>query len=214
MSVSPYFKHVTAKNEQSLLNDLTRETIFQRGLDLYYIPRINSDDGFDYLFGEDPENKFDNAILMEFYCENVSTGFDGSAAIGRFALELGDIATFLVSVTRFNEEVTSKYPEIIRPKEGDLIVFKTDPSEPMDIFEITFTEKETPFYQIGKSNVFRMETERFNYSYETMETGVDELDDDEPIESENQYQDNEPIQIESDTFVNFDESDPFSDGDY
>jgi hypothetical protein len=213
MAVSPYFKHVTAKNEQSLIDSLTRETIFQRGLDLYYIPRTNSEDGFDYLFGEDPENIFDKAILMEFYCENVSTGFDGQMAVGRFALELADIAVFLVSVTRFKEEVTSVYPDIVRPREGDLIVFKADPSEPLSIFEITFTERETPFYQIGKSNVFKMETERFNYSHETMSTDVPEIDD-TPVDMDKDLTDSEPIQQESDTFVNFDESDPFSDGEY
>lgn len=212
MAISPYFKHVTAPNEQSLIDDLTRETIFQRGLDLYYVPRTNSVDGYDYLFGEDPENIYDNAVLMEFYCENVSTGFDGSAAIGRFALELADIAVFLVSVTRFEEEVTKVYPDIIRPREGDLIVFKTDPSEPKDIFEITFTEKETPFYQIGKSNVFKMETERFNYSYETMDTEIEDVDAN-PI-NQTEYTESTEIQDESDTFMDFDESDPFSEGNY
>jgi len=213
MAISPYFQHVTAKNEQSLIDSLTRETIYQRGLLLYYIPRTNSEKGFDYLFGEDPENIFDTAVLMEFYCENVSTGFDGSIAIGRFALELDDTATFLVSVTRFKEEVTELYPEIVRPREGDLIVFKVDPSEPLSIFEITYTEKETPFYQIGKSNVFRMETERFNYSHETMATEVPEIDD-TPVDMDKDLTDGPPIQQESDTFVNFDESDPFSDGEY
>lgn len=213
MAVSPYFKHVTASNEQQLIDDLTRETIFQRGMDLFYIPRTESGAGFDYLFGEDPENIFDKAVELEFWCENVNGGWDGADTIGRFALEMPDIATFQVSKTRFIEEIQKLYPDIVRPREGDLIVFKADPSEPMDVFEITFAQKENPFYQIGKSNVFRVETERFNYSHETMQSEVPELDD-EYVPNAEDYDDSTPLQNESDTFVNFDEDDPFSDGSY
>ena len=211
--ISPYFKHVTATNEQSLINDLTKETIYQRGLDLYYIPRTEAINGFDYLFGENPENLYDTAVELEFYCENVSTGFDGSAAIGRFALEIADTATFLVSVTRFEEEVIKMYPDIKRPREGDLILFKTDPSEPVFMFEITYTEKETPFYQIGKSNVYRMETEKFNYSHETLNTGIDDIDN-RDLTVENEEDESPNIQTESDAFVDFSESDPFSEDNY
>ena len=213
MAVSPYFKHVTAKNEQSLLDALTRETVFQRGIDLYYIPRSEAEQGFDYLFGENPENIYDQAVELEFYCENVSTGFDGSMAIGRFAMELADTATFLVAKTRFEEEVGKVYPDIDHPREGDLILFKTDPSEPVFMFEITYTEKETPFYQIGKSNVWRMEAEKFNYSHETMNTGIEEIDTLD-IANENEVDDSPDIQTESDIFVDFSENDVFGDGDY
>ena len=213
MAVSPYFKHINAPNEQSLLDALTRETIFQRGLDLYYIPRSEAQAGFDYLFGENPENIYDSAVELEFYCENVSTGFDGAMAIGRFALELADTATFLVSTTRFTEAVGKVYPTIVRPREGDLILFKTDASEPMFMFEITYTEKETPFYQIGKSNVFRMEAEKFNYSHEPMNTGIEEIDT-KDFTTEDEINDAPDVQTESDALVNFDEDDPFSDEGY
>jgi hypothetical protein len=213
MSISPYFRHVTAPNEQSLINDLTEETIFQRGLDLYYIVREESNHNFDYLFGEDPENSFGGAIQLEMMLSQISTGFDGEMSTGRFLLEMGDIATFTCSVTRFQEEVTSIHPEIVRPREGDLIMFMTDPSEKRSVFEITYTEKEMPFYQIGKSNVFRMETERFSYNHEDMNTGLPEIDT-TPLDMDKELSDSTPIQTESDTFVDFSEDDPFSNGDY
>ncbi len=214
MAISPYFKHVSAKNEQKLIDDLTRETIFQRGLDLYYIPRTDSDEGFDYLFGEDPENSFDSSIELEFWCENVE-GWDGSLSIGRFALEMPETAIFQVSKTRFEEEVTRRHKDITRPREGDLLIFKTDPEEPIHVFEITYSDEENPFYQIGKPHVYRFEVERFNYSHENMETGIEELDISlSHNDAEDHYEENEPIQTESDTFLNFDEDDPFSDGEY
>jgi len=213
MAVSPYFKHVTSTNEQSLLDSLTRETIFQRGLDLLYIPRRNSEDGFDYLFGEDPENVFSEGIELEFWCENVESGYDGGDMIGRFGLEMPDRATFICSKTRFEEEIKKKYPDIIRPREGDLIVFKTSPLEPMDVFEIMLTEKETPFYQLGRSNVFRIDVERYSYSHETIDSGLEDIDNDyKPNMKE--FTDSPEIQDEADTFVNFSEKDPFSDGEY
>jgi len=209
--ISPYFRHIDAPNEQKLIDSLTRETIYQRGVNLVYIPRTEVD--MDYLFGEDPTNIYDLGIELEFYCENISTGFDGSMAIGRFALELADMATFLTSTTRFVEEVTKVYPDIKRPREGDLILFKTDDSEPTFMFEITYTEKETPFYQTGISNVFKMETEKFNYSHETLQTGIEEIDT-KDFTVEDEITDSPDIQTESDTFVNFNEDDPFSDGGY
>lgn len=213
MSISPYFQHVTASNEQKLIDDLTRETIYQRGLNLYYIPRTEAEQGFDYLFGENPENIYDNAVELEFYCLNVSTGFEGEAAIGRFALEIANTATFLTSVTRFREEVQKEYPNIKRPREGDLILFKTDPTEAVFMFEITYVEDDTPFYQIGKSNVFRMEAEKFNYSHETLNTGIDDIDT-RDLSTENEEDESPDIQTESDSFVDFNETDPFSESDY
>ena len=213
MTVSRYFKHVSAKNEQTLINNLTEETIQQRGMDLWYIPRIESDEGFDYLFGENPENIYDVAIQIEMIMENLSTGFDGADAIGRFALEVPDTATFQISRTRFESEVTTRYPNIPRPREGDLIVFIADSSESKIMFEITFTEDELPFYQIGKLNVYRMEAERFNYSHETMNTGIEDIDT-KDIATEHEIDDSTDIQDESDTFVNFDENDPFSENNY
>lgn len=213
MAVSKYFKHVSAKNEQKLIDDLTKETIFQRGLDFIYIPRVNSEDGFDYLFGEDPENIFDRGVTLEMYLLEIRDGFDGDDFVGRFGLKLDDNCVFLVSKTRFTAEVTKKYPEITRPREGDLILFKVDPSEAKTLFEIKYIEKEHPFYSIGKSTVYRIEGERFNYSHETVQTGdpaIDEVD----MGTYEHYEDNTPIQTEGDTIMDFNENDPFSDGKY
>ena len=214
MAVSPYFRHVTAENEQSLIDDLTRETIYQRGLDLYYIPR--TEDSPDYLFGEDPANVFDAAVTIEFTFPDNVEGWDSTDVIGRFGLEMPDRAVFQVSKSRFEEEMTKPYPHITRPREGDLIVFVPDVEngEPMDVFEITFVQKENPFYQIGRSNVFQIEAERFNYSHETVQSGVEDIDTDFVPNVDDGLDDSSDLQTESDTFVNFDEDDPFSDGSY
>ena len=154
MAVSKYFKHVSAKNEQKLIDDLTKETIFQRGMDFIYIPRTNSETGFDYLFGEDPENIFSLGVEIEMYLLEIRDGFNGDDFISRFGLKLDDNAVFLVSKSRFAAVVTKKYPTITRPREGDLILFKVDPTEAKALFEIKYIEKEHPFYSIGKSTIY------------------------------------------------------------
>ena len=214
MAVSPYFRHTTAENEQSLIDSLTREVIFQRGFDLYYIPR--TEDTPDYLFGEDPSNVFDTAVTIEFMLPENTEGWDSTDVVGRFGLDVPDHAVFEVSKSRFIEEMEKTYPAIVRPREGDLIVWvpDVDNDEPMDVFEITFVQKENPFYQIGRSNVFRIDAERFNYSHETMQSGVEDIDTELVPDMDDGFNDSTDIQSESDTFMNFDEDDPFSDGSY
>ena len=212
--VSKYFNHVSAKNEQKLINDLTEETIFQRGLDLLYVPRIESSEGFDFLFGEDTANTFSKGVDLEMIMVSISEGFQGDDSIGRFGLDLSDDATFLCSKTKFWKIVTTKYPDITRPREGDLIIFKTDPSQSKSIFEIVDIQKEHPFYQIGKTTIFRMSTRRFKYTHEDLYTGDKDVDGDTPtsLADFEPLEDNVPVKEEGATLLNFDENDPFSDG--
>lgn len=208
MAVSPYFKHISAPNEQSLIDDLTVEAIYQRGINMYYITREESSFNFDYLFGEDPENNFGNYVEIEMWCENLETGFEGQGSmVTRFALDINDEVTFQVSKTRFLEEIQKVYPDITRPREGDLIAFPMTKS----IFEINFVEHEHPFYTAGKSNLYVISAQKFRWSHEDLNTGLDDID---AITNNEQYEDNTDIQIESDTFINHSESDPFSEGNY
>lgn len=208
MATSKYFNHINSVPEQSLIDDLTKETIFQRGIDMYYIPREESIENFDYLFGEDPTNSFGAYVMIEMWCENVSDGFAGEASIvTRFGLEINDEATFQVSRTRFTQEITKVYPEIIRPREGDLLAFPMAKS----VFEIKFVEHEKPFYTMGKSNVFELETQKFRWSHEDMVTGLEEVDD---IVNVPKTEDNTDLQTESTTFLDHNEDDPFSEGNY
>ena len=172
------------------------------------IPREASETNFDYLFGEDPENTFGENVVVEMWCRNVEGGFEGEGSmISRFGLEINDDATFEVSRTRFAEVIGKVYPDIVRPREGDLIAFPMTKS----VFEINFVEHEQPFYTVGKSHVFVLETSKFRWSHEDLVTGVEEVDD---IPNVPKYEDNTEIQDESDTFVDHNEKDPFSEGIY
>ena len=62
--------------------------------------------------------------------------------------------------------------------EGDLIYF----SKTGSVFEIKYVEFQNPFYQLGKIYVFKLQCELFEYSSETITTGIEDLDD---VEDEN-----------------------------
>lgn len=172
MAINPYFGNF--KNEQRLLNDLTIETIKAMGLDVYYVPREYLK--LDRLFGEDVLSKFTIAYPIEVYQQDVIRFGGQRDVINKFGIDITDRMTFLMSITRFNEEIRSKQPEIIKPREGDLIFFPSS----NHLFEINFVEDEEPFYQHGGLTTFTISCELFTYSNETIDTGntvIDKVED-------------------------------------
>jgi hypothetical protein len=63
-------------------------------------------------------------------------------------------------------------PDYYRPKVGDLIYF---PNE-QKFFSITFVDDNEIFMPMGRNPVFTMECDLFDYSDETITTGVSEID--------------------------------------
>lgn len=166
MATNPYFNTLGYKNEQNLAEDLVIEVIKIHGMDVHYLPRTIVNKHF--AFGEDPISRFMSQKPIEMYLENVN-GFEGDQdLITKFGFEVRDNATFIVSKKRFQKET-----EMVRPLEGDLIYFPMTKG----LFEIKYVEHETPFYQFGKNYVFKLKTELFQFSEETIETGEDEIDE-------------------------------------
>jgi hypothetical protein len=206
MTISSYFKHTTSTVEQTLMEDLSRETIQIKGLDFAYIPRDASD--ADELFGEDVKSTFDTSVTLEMYCKQM-TGFEGEGDFfSRFGLDIRDEAVFQIHKKRFEAVVTIAYPTITRPREGDLIYFELANT----LLEISFVEKEKPFYQRGIQTLWEVNVKKFEYNHDDMSTGITEVD---AIETADDVgDDSTTIQTESDTFMDFDEHDPFSSNDY
>jgi len=206
MTISPHFFHISSSAEQKLMQDLTRETIQLKGLDLKYIPRDSSD--ADFLFGEDVQSTFSSAVVLEMYCEE-QTGFGGEGDfLSNFGLDIRDEAKFIIDKVRFTEEVTDVYPAIKRPREGDLIFYDLANS----LFEITFVENERPFYQRGIQTVWDCSAKKVEYNHDILSSGdikVDALED-----KVDTLDDGNDIQTEGDEFIDFSEADPFSDNDY
>ena len=166
-----YFSHGT-RNEKFLYEDLMIEQFRVFGQEVTYLPRTIV--ARDTILGEDALSKFEEAYSIEMYVENVS-GFEGDGdIIGKFGLEVRDDITLVVSKRRFDLLVDQKSNTLAqdRPKEGDVIympVFKK-------MFEIQFVEDEDPFYQIADIPLFKLKCTTFEYSHETLDTGIDAID--------------------------------------
>lgn len=165
-----YFSQGTTP-EKRLYEDITIEALKIYGHDVYYIPRtiVNTD----AIFNEDALSKFGEAFQIEMYVENTD-GFEGDGdLLSKFGVEVRDSMT-LVLATRRWEELVGRFqpsPES-RPQEGDLIYFPLVKG----LFQITFVEDETPFYQIANLPTFKLTCELFEYGNEALDTGVDAID--------------------------------------
>lgn len=217
------------------------ESIKIYGNDIYYLP-FSDPNGIDTVYGEDNTREYNNNYMLEMYIKSVD-GFGGDGQfLSKFNMEVRDTITFSVSARAFDDEVGQR--ELLdRPREGDLIwfvpsqrMFKITYVEKYATF---LQLGSVPFYDV-KCEMFEHAGERFNtglqYIDDMMDTysplmnveslltesGVELLDqdgytllqDDWDINTAVVTADNDVIQMESDTFLNFTEIDPFSEGTY
>lgn len=176
MTVNSYFTDhdISPLEDQLLIDDLIVESIQIKGRDHKYLPRTLTN--FDSFFGEDQVSKFERVATVEMYLENVQSWQDEGSFLSKFGLEIRDSASLVCSIRRFSEEVTTLYPDITRPREGDIIAFPSPIDKRMRMFEITYVNPEHVFYQIGKNYTYQIKVKNFEYTGETFNTGDVELD--------------------------------------
>jgi hypothetical protein len=173
--LNPFF-HNDSKVEQGLLQDLINEAIQIHGIDVFYLPRL-------YLtkkkvIREVIESEFTNAFPLEAYLETYD-GYEGAGTLlTKFGIQPMNDMTLTISKERFEIYISSlieRLPNVelsTRPKEGDLIYFPLGDR----IFEIKFVEHEQPFYQLGKTYIYKLNCELFRYQNEVIATGIDHVD--------------------------------------
>ena len=169
---STYFSHGT-HSEKTLYEDLIIEQLKIYGHEVHYLPRTTVTE--DKILGEEPDAKYTEAYSIEMYIEDVN-GFAGQGdLIGKFGLEVRDELTFVVSRRTFELLVDqpSNTISINRPREGDIIYMPTFKK----FFQIDFVEDEDPMYQINDLPIFKLKCSMWEYSMETVDTGVAEIDD-------------------------------------
>ena len=170
MATNVFFQNYNYFNEQQLIDDLVIESIQIYGVDTFYVTRRS--ENFDHIMNEDRLTIFDAAYQMDAYVKSVD-GFQGQGDfLSKFGLEIRDQVTFTIAFRTFERFATRYNPNIIRPREGDLIYL------PMNnkFFEVTFVEHESVFYQTGALQVYDLKCELFEYSNERFETGVVAVD--------------------------------------
>lgn len=208
MAINPYFNKQYS-GEQNLAEDLTIEIIKTMGRDMLYIPKNKFSE--DEIFGEQDGAYYKDGVVLEMYIDSVS-GFEGQGDIAsKFGIEIRDNVNLTVSKKRFIQEIQTRFPEIVRPREGDLIFFPLAKA----LFEINFVEHENPFYQFGKLYTYKLVCELYSYNMEEFSTGNTDVD---AVETEHDVEDltseNTLLDSLDDGIIDFSETDPFSEGNY
>lgn len=136
---------------------------------MYYVPRtINN---YDAIYGADDQSSYDTAYMVEMYIKSVD-GFSGDGNfLSKFGLEIRDRVIFSVAQRIFSEEV-GMHSNQVRPNEGDLIYFPLN----RKCFQIKYVNKQEMFYQLGALQTWEVTCELFEYSGETLNTGIPEID--------------------------------------
>lgn len=180
MSTNTYFEglYSSPNEDQRLFENLIVECIQMHGRDFYYIPRTLTN--FDSFFGEDSQSAFNSAFTLEFYLENLQQWGDQGHFLSKFEVELRDSAYLVVAQTRFAEVVTSRLPNITRPREGDILAFPSTVDRRMRFFEISYVNPEDVFYQLGKLYTYKLTVKNFEYNGETFDVGIPNLDSFDP----------------------------------
>ena len=170
MPTNVYFNTGTT-SEQRLYEDLIIEQLKIYGQDVYYLPRKIANK--DTIFGEDPASSFDDSYIIEMYVDNTDGYMGEQEIIKKFGLELRDDIKFTVSKLRW-ETLVGNNADLVadRPQEGDIVYFPTTKA----FFEIQFVEHEQPFYQQSALPVYKLSCTKWEYSSETVSTGVSEID--------------------------------------
>ena len=86
----------------------------------------------------------------------------------------------------------------MKPLEGDLVYV---PMGEM-IFEIFNVASKDPFYYMGKHSKYILNMRKFEYSNEEMNTGIDELDVLDDLQSTDKISENDTMEDEIDDILN------------
>lgn len=175
MATNHYFQSglpMGRSSESLLYEDIIIECMKIYGHDVYYLPRQTVNE--DVILNEDSLNNYPYAYALEMYLSNV-LGFEGEGdLLTKFGVEIRDTATFIVARRRWDEVVARDgFAQLnTRPAEGDIVYFPRTKS----FFEIRRVETKDPFFQVNKLYVYALECELLQYSSETINTGIDEID--------------------------------------
>ena len=175
MALNPYFSQGT-RGEQSLVQDLINEQLRMYGVDVHYIPRKYLTKNT--VIKEVIQSKFDDAYPIEAYVK--SDAYEGAGILmSKFGVQAQEDITLVISKERWETYIQplmkneSNVELVTRPKEGDLVYFPLDDR----LYEIKFVERADPFYQLQKLYTYELRCEVFRYEDETLDTGIDSIDD-------------------------------------
>ena len=241
MATNFFFNNFQNNQEQLLIENLIIESIQIYGHEIIYVPRFVG--AIDKLFGEDPLREYTRAIPIEMFIKNIE-GFAGEGDfLSKFNIQIRDQITFSVARRTFASEIGTEVLESMRPREGDLIYFPLNRKifeikfvEHEAIFyqlgalqmydlKCELFEYNNEYFNTGIGDIdalmnnYTLSANAFGLLTETLITLADEegysivmenidINENDPLAS------NDEIETIADGFVDFTETDPFSEGAY
>ena len=240
MATNFFFNNFQNSQEQLLIENLIIESIKIYGHDVVYVPRKRV--AVDQLLNEDPLREYIHTVPIEMYIKDVN-GFAGEGDfLSKFNLQIRDQITFSVARRVFSDEVGT-IESLNRPQEGDLIFFplnrklfevKFVEHEPvfyqlgsLQFYDLKceLFEYNNEYFETGIDDIDRMmRSYTLNMSSFALltenglpltdEEGYMLLQENYDINENDPIADNDEIETEADTFIDFTEKDPFSEGNY
>jgi hypothetical protein len=235
-----FFNNFQNSQEQLLIENLIIESIKIYGHDVFFIPRTPI--AIDVIYGEDPLREYVSAIPIEMFIKNIE-GFAGEGDfLSKFNIQIRDQITFSVARRIFSDEV-GIYDDKVRPNEGDLIYFPLNRKifeikfvEHEAIFyqlgalqmydlKCELFEYNNEYFDTGIEDIDKMMI-KYSNSVENFalltEDGLILTDEYEYPIVQGEYDinendimaNNDEIEDEADSIIDFSERDPFSEGVY
>lgn len=186
-------------NEAELYRKISHEVIEQKGIDFIYIKRTLVD--LDEIFGEDSRSKFVDNETVTLYIENY-TNWDGVGEIfSKFGFTPDHQLTLLVERLHLNN-ILGQSPAV-----GDLIYHEHSNK----FFEIVHVNEHNGFFQFNSDEfLYKFQCKLFEYSYETINTSIEEIDELDQLEQDNTNEEDQ-FNLEKEEFLNLTESNLFQD---
>jgi hypothetical protein len=242
MSTNQFFNNFSSAAEQSLINDLIIESIKMYGLDMYYCPRTIVDE--DEIYGESSTHRYNAAYPIEMYIKNIDGFEGDGQLLSKFGLEIRDQITFTVAQTRFTADVGTPastlrpnegdiiyFPLnqkvfVIKYTDKRAIFYQLGALQTYDltceVFEYSNERLNTGIevidnierdYSLATTSYALMTNDNLNIlsadGYPLIQSGF-RLS----TQAGDNLEDNDEFQTEADTFIDFSERDPFSEGVY
>lgn len=198
--MSDYFNYFDNLNpERDVYDRAAYEIVQQKGIPLKYLKRTLFDE--DVFFGEDPMSQFNSFVDVKMYLSSYDD-FGGSGDLfSKFGLQVEDTITLECTIAEFNALMGNP------PLQGDLLYFTFNET----LFEITNVENDrSNFFFLGKTNIYKITAKVWDYSGETMNTGIEDIDNLNNIDFVTDVDDNTSVDDEILDIIDFDEEDPFA----
>lgn len=238
IATSVYFQNYSLSGEQRLIEDLIIESIRQYGIDLYYCPKTL--ENFNEVYGEDPVSSYKGSYFLEMYIKNVDGWAGEGDFLSKFNLQIRDQITFTVARRVFEDDVGSQEQierpregdliflplnnKIFQIKfvEHEAVFYQLGALQTYDIvcelFEYSSERLNTGIQEIDDIEPDRT-TNMTAFAIKTTDNYVITTTDGYPIilsdySLDDQMKDygseNDEIEEEADSFIDFSEHDPFS----